>query len=200
MQTGYPSIDPSLITAAAYILPIFIVLTWIVVTYNRLISLRNLITDSWSNVDTELRRRYDLIPNLVNTVKAYAAHERAVLESVTTARAQAMSSTGDPAAQAHDENQLVRSVRQLLAVSEAYPSLKADQNFLHLQQELVNTEDRIQAARRFFNGNVRDYNILVETFPSNLIASAAGFRRRQFFEIEEAVARAVASVMFQPRA
>jgi LemA protein len=200
MPTVYPSINPSLFILAVCILPFFLILAWIVITYNRLVSLRNLISDSWSNVDTELRRRYDLIPNLVNTVKAYAAHERAVLEAVTTARAQAMTSTGDPASQAHDENQLARSLRQLLAVSEAYPNLKADQNFLQLQEELINTEDRIQAARRFFNGNVRDYNILVETFPSKLVAGTSGFGRRQFFEVEEAVARAVSSVMFQPGA
>lgn len=181
------------------ILPILLILIWAVVTYNRLVSLRNLISESWSNVDTELRRRYDMIPNLVNTIKAYAAHERAVLEAVTNARAQAVQSTGDPGEQAQVENELVKSLKRLFAVSEAYPALKADRNFLHLQQELVNTEDRIQAARRFFNGNVRDYNILTEAFPSKLIAGITGFEKRQYFEIEEAVARALVSVGFQPR-
>ena len=180
------------------LLPGIFILVWIIATYNRLVSLRNLIKESWSNVDIELRRRYDLIPNLVNTVKAYAAHEREVLERVTEARSRAIDSRGNPEEQARDENQLVKALKDLFAVSEGYPTLKADQNFLQLQQELVNTEDRIQAARRFFNGNVRDYNNLVQTFPSSLIASAGGFQTRQYFEIEEAVARAV-SVMFQPQ-
>jgi LemA protein len=179
------------------LLPIVI---WCVAAYNRLVNLRNMISESWSNVDAELRRRYDLIPNLVNTVKAYAAHERTVLEAVTEARGRAMDAVGGTQEHAQEENQLVQALRSLLAVAEAYPNLKADQNFLQLQHELVNTEDRIQAARRFFNGNVRDYNNLVQTFPSSIVAGMFGFRRRQFFEIEEAVARAVVSVGFQPSA
>lgn len=186
------------ISLVIILLPVVIILVWIVVTYNRLVSLRNLIKESWSNVDTELRRRYDLIPNLVNTVKAYAAHEREVLERVTEARARAIDSKGNPEEQARDENQLVKALKALFAVSEGYPTLKADQNFLQLQQELINTEDRIQAARRFFNGNVRDYNNLVQAFPSSMIASSGGFQTRNYFEIEEAVARAVA-VLFQPQ-
>ena len=180
--------------------PLLLAVVWCVVAYNRLVNLRNMISESWSNVDTELRRRYDLIPNLVNTVKAYAAHERTVLEAVTEARSRAMQAVGGTEVQAQEENQLVRALRSLLAVTEAYPNLKADQSFLQLQHELVNTEDRIQAARRFFNGNVRDYNNLVETFPSSIVAGMFRFRRRQFFEIEEAVARAVVSVGFQPSA
>jgi LemA protein len=176
------------------------IVVWCVAAYNRLVNLRNMISESWSNVDAELRRRYDLIPNLVNTVKAYAAHERTVLEAVTEARGRAMDAVGGTQEHAQEENQLVQALRSLLAVAEAYPNLKADQNFLQLQHELVNTEDRIQAARRFFNGNVRDYNNLVQTFPSSIVAGMFGFRRRQFFEIEEAVARAVVSVGFQPSA
>ena len=186
------------IVTVILLLPVALILIWIVATYNRFVSLRNLIKESWSNVDTELRRRYDLIPNLVNTVKAYAAHEREVLEHVTEARARAIDSKGNPEEQARDENQLVKALKQLFIVSEGYPTLKADHNFLELQQELVNTEDRIQAARRFFNGNVRDYNTLVQTFPSSLIAGAGGFQTWNYFEIEEAVAGAVA-VMFQPQ-
>lgn len=176
--------------------PVLLVMLWPIVTYNRLVSLRNLIPESWSNVDTELRRRYDLIPNLVETVKAYASHERQVFEMIAQTRTRAMDYVGSPEGHAREENELVRSLKSLLAVSEAYPNLKADQNFLKLQQELINTEDRIQAARRFFNGNIRDYNNLVDTFPSNIIASMFQFEHKQYFEIEEAVARALVSVDF----
>lgn len=198
MNVGNPvALVMGLAAIGLVLLPIVI---WCVAAYNRLVNLRNMISESWSNVDAELRRRYDLIPNLVNTVKAYAAHERTVLEAVTEARGRAMDAVGGTQEHAQEENQLVQALRSLLAVAEAYPNLKADQNFLQLQHELVNTEDRIQAARRFFNGNVRDYNNLVQTFPSSIVAGMFGFRRRQFFEIEEAVARAVVSVGFQPSA
>ena len=198
MNVGNPvALAMGLAAIGLVLLPIVI---WCVAAYNRLVNLRNMISESWSNVDAELRRRYDLIPNLVNTVKAYAAHERTVLEAVTEARGRAMDAVGGTQEHAQEENQLVQALRSLLAVAEAYPNLKADQNFLQLQHELVNTEDRIQAARRFFNGNVRDYNNLVQTFPSSIVAGMFGFRRRQFFEIEEAVARAVVSVGFQPSA
>jgi LemA protein len=195
MNNGFPSDGPGI-----FIMPVIIGLIILIptisaiATYNRLVNLRNLISESWSNIDTELRRRYDLIPNLVNTVKAYAAHEQAIFQTVADARSKAMASNGSAGDQSVDENNLVRSLRQLFAVSEGYPNLKVDQNFLHLQKELVNTEDRIQAARRFFNGNVRDYNTLISAFPSNIIAGMGGFRKAQYFEIEEAVARAVASV------
>ncbi len=179
--------------------PITLFLIWFIGTYNRLIGLSNVIPESWSNIDTELRRRYDLIPNIVNTVKAYAAHERSVLEAVARARSAAMASAGAPEDQANEENELVRALRRLLAISEAYPNLKADRNFLQLQYELVNTEDRIQAARRFYNGNVRDYNVAVETFPSGVIATVFGFRRKEFFEIEELQARVPVPTSFQPR-
>ena len=198
MNVGNPvALAMGLAAIGLVLLPIVI---WCVAAYNRLVNLRNMISESWSNVDTELRRRHDLIPNLVSTVKAYAAHERTVLEAVTEARSRAIEAKGATEAHAQEENQLVRALRSLLAVTEGYPNLKADQNFLQLQHELVNTEDRIQAARRFFNGNVRDYNNLVQTFPSSVVAGMFGFRRRQFFEIEEAVARAVVSVGFQPSA
>jgi LemA protein len=165
--------------------PILLVLIWVAVTFNRLINLRNLIKNSWSNVDTELKRRYDLIPNLVETVKGYAAHERDVLQRLTEARSRAAASTGSPASQAADENELVRALRRTFAVVEGYPDLKANQNFLKLQGELINTEDRIQAARRYFNGNVKDMNNCVQMFPSNLIARMFGFSEAEYFEIED---------------
>jgi LemA protein len=182
-------------TALIFGLPILFVV-WLVVTYNRLVNLRNTIEESWSDVDTELRRRYDLIPNLVETVKGYAAHEREVFTAVTEARAKAMSLSENVRVQSQDENQLIHSLRQLLAVSEGYPDLKADRNFLQLQEELVNTEDRIQAARRFYNGNVREYNNLVQGFPSGLIAGLFAFNSRDFFEIEDLSARAAIPVTF----
>ena len=136
-----------------------------VVIYNRFVSQKNLIRDAWANIDTELRRRYDLIPNIVETVKGYAAHEREVLENVTRARAMATGATGSPAAQAAAEGPLVAALRQLFAVVENYPDLKANQNFLALQAELTNTEDRLQTARRFYNANVREYNRRVQSVP-----------------------------------
>jgi LemA protein len=156
-----------------------------VVSYNRFVSQKQLINDSWANIDTELRRRYDLIPNLVETVKGYAAHERGVFEEVTRARAAAVSATGTPAEQAAAEGPFVAALRQLFAVAENYPELKANQNFLALQQELANTEDRLQTARRFYNANVRDYNRRVQSFPSNTIASMFHFEEAEFFEIPE---------------
>ena len=158
-----------------------------IVSYNRFVSQRNLVRSSWANIDTELKRRYDLIPNLVETVKGYAGHERQTLEAVTAARAGAAAATGSPAAQATAEGPLVSALRQLLAVSERYPDLKANQGFLQLQGELENTEDRLQAARRFYNANVQDYNRRVQAFPSSLVASRFGFREEELFEIEPAM-------------
>lgn len=163
---------------------------WIIVQFNGLVSLRNHIRESWSNIDTELKRRYELIPNLVQTVKGYAAHERDVLERVTALRARCVAQTGPVADQARDERELVGALQRLLAIVENYPALKADQHFLELQRELTNTEDRIQAARRFYNGNVRDYRNRCETFPPNLVASAFGFAPEDFFDVEPAVRQA----------
>jgi len=160
---------------------------WVVVQYNLLVSLRNYINESWSDVDTELKRRYDLIPNLVATVKGYAAHEREVLERVTQLRERCVANNGSPAEQARDEVQLVDALKQLLVVVENYPQLKADQQFLKLQQELITTENRIQAARRFYNGNVRDYRNKCETFPSNLVAQMFGFKPQEFFSVPPSV-------------
>jgi LemA protein len=166
---------------------------WAIGTYNGLVRLRNFCRESWAQIDTELKRRYDLVPNLVETVRGYAAHEREVLAAVVAARGRALASTGSPAEQARDENVLVGSLRGLLAVAERYPVLKADAHFLELQRELANTEDRIQAARRFYNANVRDLNTRIDVFPSNLLAGLFGFARGEFFEIEEA-ARAAPEV------
>jgi len=166
-----------------------LLLLWFVLTYNSLVRLKQYYRDSWSAIDTELRRRYDLIPNLVEAVKGYAAHERQVLSLVVEARNKAVASTGSPASQAKDENVLVGALRQLLAVSERYPDLKASGNFLALQRELANTEDRIQAARRFYNANVRDLNTRIGVFPSNIVAGMFKFTPEEFFEIEDSGVR-----------
>lgn len=163
----------------------------VIVSYNRFVNQRNLIANSWSNIDTELNRRYDLIPNLVETVKAYAAHERSVLEEVTNARAGAQAEHGSPEQQAKAEGPLVSALRQLFVVVESYPQLKASSHFRELQDELVNTEDRIQASRRFYNANVRDYNTRIQSFPSNLIAGAFNFDLHEYFQVEPALKTAV---------
>jgi LemA protein len=162
------------------------------VSYNRFVSQRQLIKNAFANIDTELRRRYDLIPNLVETVKGYAAHEREIFEEVARARSMAMATSGQsPAAQAAAEGPFVAALGRLLAVAENYPELKANQNFLALQAELSNTEDRIQASRRFYNSNVQDYNRRVSAFPSVLVARMFGFKDEEFFEIPEAERGAV---------
>jgi LemA protein len=166
---------------------VVLVLLAVLISYNRFVSQRQYLRNSWSNVDTELRRRYDLIPNLVETVKGYAAHERETFERVIQARTQAVASHGEPAEQASDENVLVDALKQLLAVSEAYPDLEASENFLELQRELVTTENRIQAARRFYNNNVRDYNRRVQSIPSLIVARVFRFRDEDYFEIEPVV-------------
>jgi LemA protein len=175
---------------------VVLIVGWIIVMYNALVRLRQHCRESWSGIDTELKRRYDLIPNLVETVQGYAAHERETLAAVTEARARAMASLGSPGSQAADEKRLVAGLDRLLAVSERYPALKASENFLALQNELANTEDRIQAARRFYNANVRDLNTRVESFPSNLIASAFGFALEEYFEVEASKVRRVVPVTF----
>lgn len=162
----------------------------VIVSYNRFVSQKNLIRDSWANIDTELRRRYDLIPNVVESVRGYAAHEREVFENVTRARAAATAATGSPAEQAAAEGPFVAALRQLFAVAENYPALRANENFLALQAELSNTEDRLQTARRFYNANVRDYNRRVQSFPSNSIANTFNFKEEEFFEVEEALREA----------
>lgn len=174
---------------ACVVVPILVVVLVVVGMYNSLVRGRNHVQESWSGIDTELKRRYDLIPNLVETVKGYARHEREVFERVTEARTRAAASTGSPAAQAQDENVLVGALRQLFAVAENYPQLKASDNFLALQHELTETENRIQAVRRFYNANVRDYNNRCQMFPTNLMASMFHFEPAEFFEIESALQR-----------
>lgn len=150
-------------------------------SHNRFVTQRQLMANAWSNVDTELHRRHDLVPNLVATVRGYAAHERATLDGVITARQRAVDANGDAKA----ENSLGHGIRQLLALCEAYPDLRASDHFLELQRELTRTEDRLQASRRIFNGNVRDYNRRVESFPTMLVARTFGFSSADYFELDD---------------
>jgi LemA protein len=162
-------------------------LIWLVFQFNSLVGLRNYVASSWSNIDTELQRRYDLIPNLVATVKGYAAHERQTLERVIELRNRCAANRGPVAGQAADEQELVATLKQLMVVVENYPQLKADQHYLALQTELINTENRIQAARRFYNGNIRDFRNKCESFPSNLVARAFGFQPQDYFTVPPAM-------------
>lgn len=163
--------------------------------FNRLVRFKNRTQEAWSDIDVQLKRRYDLIPNLIETVKGYASHEKEVFEKVTEARTKAMGATGT-AEKAQAENMLSGALKTLFAVSENYPQLRASENFLKLQEELSDTENKIQAARRFYNGNVRDFNIAQETFPTNLIASTIGFKKAEFFEIEEPAEKEAPKVKF----
>jgi LemA protein len=175
-----------IVAAVALLVIVGLPLAW----YNKLVRLRQLIRESWGNVDVQLRRRYDLIPNLVATVKGYATHERDVLERVIEARNRAQANRGAIGAQSEDERRLVDATKQLFAVVEAYPQLKASANFLALQKELVDTEDRIAAARRFYNANVRDYNVSRTTFPVMLVAGFGDFPPQDYFEVEDHTVRA----------
>ena len=172
-----------------------LVLLWAVMTYNGLVGRRNRVDESWSGIDVQLKRRRDLIPNLVETVKGYAAHESTVLENVIKARQQAVAATGPQEVQ-QAENMLTGTLRQLFALSEAYPDLKASTNFQELQVQLADTEDKIQASRRIYNGNVRDYNTTVQSVPSNIIANIGNFAERDFFEIEDPADREPVAVSF----
>lgn len=156
----------------------------VVIIYNRLVTLKNRVDEAWSDIDVQLKRRYDLIPNLINTVKGYAAHEKQLFEKVTEARTAAMGAQS-PAQKEQAENMLSGTLKSLFAVAENYPDLKANQNFLELQRELTDTEDKIQASRRFYNTNVRDFNTKIETFPTNMIAGMLKFSKRDFFAAEE---------------
>jgi LemA protein len=177
-----------IIALAVIVVPLLLV----IVLYNRLVRLRQNVKESWSSIDTELRRRYDLIPNLVETVKGYAAHERGTLEAVITARNAALANNGPPASQAQTENALTGTLRQLFALAENYPQLKANENFNQLQAQLGETENRISQSRRFYNANVRELNTAVEMFPSSIIASLFNFTHEDYFEIEEAARQPVA--------
>jgi LemA protein len=156
-------------------------------TYNGLVTLKVRVDEAWSDITVQLKRRLDLIPNLVNSVKGYAAHESGVFEKVTEARANALNAKGVKETAAA-ENQFEGALKSLFAVAEAYPDLKANQNFLQLQQELVDTEDKIQASRRFYNGGVRDLNTKIQIFPNNIFAGMLGFKQREFFEVEDMAA------------
>jgi LemA protein len=179
-----------------FIVIVALAITWGWMQYNSLVNLKNYIRVSWSDVDVELKRRYDLIPNLVAVVKGYAAHEKNTLERVTELRNRCMANNGSPAEQTKDENQLVDALKQFHIVVENYPQLKADNHFLKLQQELADTENRIQVARRFYNGNVRDYRNKCEMFPSDLVAKMFGFKSEgDFFSVPPSV-REVPNVEF----
>lgn len=155
------------------------------VTYNSLVTLKVRVDEAWSDITVQLKRRADLIPNLVNTVKGYAKHESTVFDQVTEARS-AVVNAGSPKEAAKADNMLTDALKSVFAVAEAYPDLKASQNFSELQQELVDTEDKIQAARRFYNGGVRDLNTKIQLFPNNIFASMLGFKSREFYEVDEA--------------
>lgn len=159
-----------------------VIIVWIIALYNGFVRLVTRAKEAWADIDVQLKRRYDLIPNLVETVKGYAAHEKTAFENVTKARAAAMGAQS-VAEHGQAENMLTGALKSLFAVSEAYPDLKANTNFLELQRELSDTENKIQAARRFYNGNVRDLNIKVDSFPSNLIANIFKFVKMEFFEL-----------------
>ncbi len=182
------------VVVAAILLPI----VWLIATFNRFVRLRQHIKESWADIDVELKRRYDLIPNLVRTVQGYATHERTVLERVVELRNRAAANNGPAASQATDESALLLALKQVFVVAEAYPRLKADQNFLSLQRELANTEDRIAAARRFFNGNVRELNGLCGQFPTNLVAGMFGVEPQTFFELSSDAERVVPRVAMDP--
>lgn len=171
---------------ALYIIGGIVVLfvLWFAISYNKFIALMTRATEAWSDIEVQLKRRYDLIPNLVNTVKGYATHESGTFEKVTAARSAAMGA-GSLEDKAQAENMLSGALKSLFAVSEAYPDLKANTNFLELQRELSDTENKIQASRRFYNGNVRDLNIAVDSFPSNVVAGMFHFVKKEFFDIPD---------------
>ena len=168
---------------------------YVVSLYNQLVKLRNGAESAWSDIDVQLKRRYELIPNLVETVKGYAKHEQSTFEQVTQARSQAMQASG-PEAKATAEGNLTRVLKSLFAVAEAYPELRANQNFLSLQEELSSLENAIQNARRYYNAVVRDLNTRCEAFPSNIVASRFGFEKKEYFELEAPEERAAPSVSF----
>jgi len=175
------------------LIPILIILgviaLWLIFVFNSLVKMRNRVDDAWADIEVQLKRRYDLIPNLVSTVKGYAKHEDKVFTEVTEARANAMKAQ-TPAEHMKAENMLSDTLKSLFAVSENYPELKASDNFLHLQQELVDAEDKIQAARRFYNANVRDFNTKTQVFPNNMVAGMLGFKKYEFFDAPDEAEKA----------
>jgi len=180
----------SYLLTAAIVVVIALVLLWLIVAYNRFIRGTNLVREAWSGIDVQLKRRHDLIPNIVEAVKGYSSHEREVFEEVAALRAVG-SDSDDVHKRSETENALTQSIKTLFAVAEDYPELRANENFLSLHEALVEVEDDIQYARRYYNGTVRDFNIRVEAFPSNIVAASFGFRRKEYFEIELASERLV---------
>lgn len=166
------------------IIIVAVLILWVVLTYNSFISKRNRVEEAWADIEVQLKRRYDLIPNLVNSVKGYASHESATFEKVTAARVSAMQA-GTAAQHSQAEGELTGALKSLFALAEAYPDLKANTNFLELQRELSDTENKIQAARRFYNGNVRDFNTKLESVPANIIGKSFGFTKKEFFDIPD---------------
>ncbi|MFG0282930.1 MAG: LemA family protein [Phycisphaerales bacterium JB039] len=186
--------SPAMIALAVVGGVLLLALIWLGVTFNRFVRLRQHIKESWADIDVELKRRYELIPNLVETVKGYARHERETLERVIELRNKARANHGSAASQAVDENAMMLGLSKLFALAEAYPDLKANENFLALQKELALTEDRIAASRRFYNANCREMNQLRGMFPTSLVASMFGFAEASFFELDSAAERAVPRV------
>ncbi len=174
---------------------IVVLAIWVIFSYNHFIALINHAKEAWSDIDVQLKRRYDLIPNLVNTVKGYAAHESATFDNVTKARTAAMGAS-NVAEKGKAENMLTGALKSIFAIAEAYPDLKANQNFLGLQTELSDTENKIQASRRFYNGNVRDLNIAIEAFPGNMIANVFHFAKMELFTLDEEAAKQPVEVKF----
>ncbi len=172
-----------------------VVLVWIIFVYNGLVKFKNRAQEAWADIDVQLKRRYNLIPNLVEAVKGYATHEKGIFTKIAEARARAMGAKGTKE-RGQAENALSQTLKSLFAVSESYPDLKASTNFLELQRELRDTEDKVQAARRFYNGNVRDLNIKLESFPANLIVNILGFKRMDLFELIEPEKREAPKVKF----
>lgn len=186
-------------SALIIVLVVIAVLAFAVIgMYNGLIRLKNRVEEAWSDIDVQLKRRYDLIPNLVEAVKGYAKHEEGTFRKVTEARTAAMAAqeSGDPKELAKAENMLSGTLKSIFALSENYPELKANDNFLELQRELSDTENKIQASRRFYNGNVRDFNTKLEVFPTNIIGNMLGFKSREYFEIEDEKERENVNVKF----
>jgi len=177
------------------IIVVLVVLAWLVGTFNSLIKFKNRTKEAWSDIDVQLKRRHNLIPNLVEAVKGYAAHEKQVFERVTEARTRALAAK-TPVEAGKAEVGLAGALKTLFAVAENYPALRASENFQKLQTDLTDTEDKIQAARRFYNGNVRDFNIKQEVFPASIVAKLFGFKKAEFFEIEEAAERKTPEVKF----
>ena len=178
------------------LIAVVVILVFIIAAiFNRLVNLKNRSEEAWSDIDVQLKRRHDLIPNLVETVKGYAKHEKELFEKVTEARAAAISSKGI-ADKAKAENQITEALKSVFAVAENYPNLKANENFVELQREITDTEDKTQAARRFYNGNVRDLNIAIESFPSNIIANMFSYKKKELFELDDVEERKNIEVKF----